>query len=164
MFCRSDAICSHTFGKASKTRESAVKILLFGCFCQAIVLGILFPSFLNDVALPSAWTTIIFGALLWGVGDAACNTMITVLLLSQYQGTKRTISFSQFKFWQSLATSISFFCSPYLTSPYVSDDLGMKIKCVIAGVFCFLSMYQLISGRLHSETRQSLNYAGVSDN
>eukprot|EP00850_Spirogloea_muscicola_P014595 SM000106S13943 [mRNA] locus=s106:131128:133471:+ [translate_table: standard] len=112
----SDAISSAAAGFLASSIKSLCWIFAIGIVAQLVVMLLLFWHRWEPVS-------IILSAILWGMGDAVCNTNMSALLGALYSG-RTEAAFAQWRTWQSAATSLVFFASPHVSMPWKLLTLG----------------------------------------
>eukprot|EP00850_Spirogloea_muscicola_P002595 SM000010S04233 [mRNA] locus=s10:447624:449972:+ [translate_table: standard] len=126
----SDAISSAAAGFLASSIKSLRCVLAIGITAQLVVALLLFWHRSEPVS-------IILSAVLWGMGDAVCNTNMSALLGALYSG-KIEAAFAQWRTWQSAATSLVFFASPHILMPW---------KLLMLGTLGILSLAALLALR-----------------
>eukprot|EP00249_Psilotum_nudum_P012408 c23767_g1_i1 orf=290-1702(-) len=140
-----DAAFSLMAGRLSKGLVSMSSIILAGVFAQIFVLVCLFLK--QGYGNGFADTLSLFClAAIWGIGDGAFNTEISALLALLYPNHTES-AFAQWKLWQSFATSVAFFATPFtvLTTRLI---VLLTVLCASSLSFLFvvhLSKQEIIS-------------------
>ncbi|KAG9445045.1 hypothetical protein H6P81_016385 [Aristolochia fimbriata] len=136
VFGAADVICSVVAGRSTSDLSSVTLIVSGGAFLQLLVL----LSFLLKYSMTSGVVRYIFPllvAVIWGIGDGIFNTQLNATLGMLFKHDTEA-AFAQLKVWQSAATSLVFFASPYMTfdsRKLVSDgfvERGRSLEDIIA--------------------------------
>mmetsp|Transcript_26125 Transcript_26125/g.56566 ORF Transcript_26125/g.56566 Transcript_26125/m.56566 type:complete len:338 (+) Transcript_26125:363-1376(+) len=130
-----DALASLAFGKISDM-VGRTPIMLLGTSCQ---IGVMLYFLIGDVPTSNSggtWAVLVVCACLWGIGDATMNTQLSAILGDEFPDDKEA-AFANFKLFQSLMTSVSFFYNS--VAPKVVK-LGIMLGLVALGDLFYLGL------------------------
>ncbi|XP_068634756.1 UNC93-like protein 3 [Aristolochia californica] len=132
-----DVICSVVAGRFTSDLSSITLIVSGGAFLQLLVL----PSLLLKYSMTSGVLRYIFPllvAVIWGIGDGVFNTQLNATLGMLFKHDTEA-AFAQLKVWQSAATSVVFFASPYITFEAMVVFMIAAV-CISVGSFLYLTL------------------------
>ncbi|XP_077217579.1 major facilitator superfamily protein [Tasmannia lanceolata] len=133
----SDAICSLVAGRFTSGLSSITLIVCGGAFLQILILlWLLLKYSLTSGVLGTVYPLLM--AMIWGVGDGVFNTQLNAILGMLFRHDTEA-AFSQLKVWQSGATAVVFFLSPYITFHAMLIVMIASLCVSIAG-FLFLTL------------------------
>ncbi|KAL4188968.1 hypothetical protein AMTRI_Chr08g204690 [Amborella trichopoda] len=131
-----DAICSLVVGRFTFGLNSISLIVSGGAFLQILVLLWLLLRYSLTEVLGVVYPLLM--AAIWGVGNGVFNTQLNATLGMLFRDNTEA-AFAQLKVWQSGATAVIFFLSPFVTFHAISV-LMIVALCISVASFLFLSV------------------------
>lgn len=133
-----DVICSLVAGRFTSNLSSITFIVSGGAFLQILVLfWLLLKYSLTSGILGFVYPLLM--AIIWGTGDGVFNTQLNAILGMLFKHNTEA-AFAQLKVWQSAATAIVFFISPYI-SFHVMLLVMIGTLCISVSSFLFLTLW-----------------------